>query len=188
MTAPPSGPSSRPPPRRVPTEALVPREARRIQGNRAGFVTRLGANLIDLVVIAVIVLLAYGGWTLLEFSLATTGIRLPEVEGPVMIVVGVITTWLYLASAWATTGRTLGARVMGVRVVSYRGRVMRLPGAGLRAAFCMAFMPGLLWVLVSKENRSLQDTVLRTSVIHDWTRRPPKREPGVKESSRTDVP
>jgi uncharacterized RDD family membrane protein YckC len=65
---------------------------------------------------------------------------------------------------------------MGIRVVNYQGKVMRVPGAALRAAFCLGFMPGLFWVIISNQNRSLQDTVLRTSVIHDWTKRPPARE------------
>jgi uncharacterized RDD family membrane protein YckC len=57
---------------------------------------------------------------------------------------------------------------MGLRVVSYRGGRMTLPGALLRAVFCAAVPIGLLWVAVSRENRSLQDVVLRTSVVYDW--------------------
>ena len=29
---------------------------------------------------------------------------------------------------------------------------------------------GLVWCAISRENRSLQDIVLRTSVVHDWPR------------------
>lgn len=175
-------------PRRVPTEALVPREARAFQGNRAGFVTRLLANVLDLLAVTVLLLLGYGAWVLLRLSLSTTGVQLPSLGPAVLLAAGFAVAWLYLTSAWSTTGRTFGCRVMGIRVVGFRGRVMRLPGAAARAALCLAFMPGLLWVLVSKENRSLQDTVLRTSVIHDWTRRPQKREPGRGNGSVTDVP
>lgn len=32
----------------------------------------------------------------------------------------------------------------------------------------MFFTIGLLWVAVSRENRSAQDLALRTSVIYDW--------------------
>jgi hypothetical protein len=35
--------------------------------------------------------------------------------------------------------------------------------------FPIGFFPiGLLWVAVSRENRSAQDLALRTSVIYDW--------------------
>jgi uncharacterized RDD family membrane protein YckC len=61
---------------------------------------------------------------------------------------------------------------MGIRVVNFRGRRLRPLGAALRASFCLLFLPGLFWVAVSGGNRSLQDTVLRTQVIYDWTRRP----------------
>ena len=44
-------------------------------------------------------------------------------------------------------------------------------GALLRAAFCVAFPIGLFWCVVSRKNRSVQDVVLRTSVIHDWANR-----------------
>ena len=38
----------------------------------------------------------------------------------------------------------------------------------MRAALCVVFPIGLAWVVVSRQNRSLQDTVLRTSVVYDW--------------------
>ena len=74
---------------------------------------------------------------------------------------------------------------MGIRVVNYRGKVMRLGGAATRAAFCLGFMPGLFWVIVSDQNRSLQDTVMRTSVIYDWTSRPAQRESHVAPPDET---
>lgn len=38
----------------------------------------------------------------------------------------------------------------------------------MRALACALFPIGVLWVAVSRENWSLQDVVLRTSVIYDW--------------------
>ena len=38
----------------------------------------------------------------------------------------------------------------------------------MRSAFCTVFPVGLLWVIPSGANRSVQDVVLRTSVIYDW--------------------
>jgi uncharacterized RDD family membrane protein YckC len=60
---------------------------------------------------------------------------------------------------------------MGLRVLNRSGDSMRPVGALLRALFCVAFPFGLLWIVVSAENRSLQDVVLRTSVVYDWHRR-----------------
>jgi uncharacterized RDD family membrane protein YckC len=57
---------------------------------------------------------------------------------------------------------------MGVRVVSRKGERIGWGGAAVRSAFCAVFPFGLLWVIVSGANRSVQDVVLRTSVIYDW--------------------
>lgn len=156
--------------------AAVPYEARGFQGHRAGFVTRAIAAGIDFAAVAAALGLVYLGWVALLFIVNPTRVSFPTLSLAVVLSVSAFANWASLAVAWATTGRSLGARVMGIRVVSFRGRVMRPAGAALRAAFCLAFMPGLFWVIVSKENRSLQDNVMRTSVIHDWTKRPPERE------------
>lgn len=156
----------------------VPPEARSFQGHRAGFITRVLANLIDLAVVAAVLLVLYLGLALLRFVVSPTGFSTADLTLGGLVAAAASVGWLYLTGSWAGTGRTLGARVLGIRVVGFHGRVMRLPGAAARAALCLAFMPGLLWVIISQENRSLQDTVLRSSVIHDWTKRPPEREPG----------
>ena len=54
--------------------------------------------------------------------------------------------------------------------MSFRGRRMSWPGAFLRAAFCVVFPLGLAWIVVSPRNRSVQDVVMQTSVVYDWSR------------------
>jgi hypothetical protein len=39
----------------------------------------------------------------------------------------------------------------------------------------MVFPIGVLWVAVNRENRSVQDIVLRTSVVYEWTSHAPDR-------------
>ena len=156
--------------------AAVPQEARGFQGHRAGFVTRAVAAGIDFTVVGVLLGLGYAGWALALFVVRPTNFSLPPLPFALALAISAVIAWLYFLTAWVSTGRTFGSQVMGIRVVNYQGKVMRLPGAALRAAFCLGFLPGLFWVIISKENRSLQDTVMRTSVIHDWTARPPKRE------------
>ncbi len=46
-----------------------------------------------------------------------------------------------------------------------------------RGAFYALFPLGLLWAAVDGRNRSVQDLVLRTSVVYDWTHRVPGAEP-----------
>ena len=80
---------------------------------------------------------------------------------------GGIVAVLYLTACWATTGRSYGKHVLGLRVVGPFGR-LHVVGAFLRAVLCVLVPIGVLWVAVSRENRSLQDVVLRTSVVYDW--------------------
>jgi uncharacterized RDD family membrane protein YckC len=69
---------------------------------------------------------------------------------------------------WWLVGRTYGDRVMALLVVSFRGTRQRFLGALLRALLCIAFPVGVLWCAVNRFNRSVQDIVLRTTVVYDW--------------------
>jgi uncharacterized RDD family membrane protein YckC len=75
----------------------------------------------------------------------------------------------YLTAGWAIAGRTVGMQVLGLRLVGRSGTPLRPITAFLRAVFCLAFPAGLLWILVSRRNASLQDLVFRSTVIYDWT-------------------
>lgn len=152
-------------------EIAVPHDARHFQGDRAGFVSRVVANLVDVTVAAFAVGALYLGMVGLVFVLNPTDPRLPSTPFAMLLLVGLGVLWLIFTVAWATGGRTFGAKLMGLRVVNFRGQRLRWAGSALRAAFCLAFMPGLFWVIVSGENRSLQDTLLRTQVVYDWTHR-----------------
>ncbi len=78
----------------------------------------------------------------------------------------------YLTACWATTGRTVGSLVMGLRVITSGHRLVRWPLAFIRAVLCVLFAFGLLWSAVDRRRRSLQDIVLRTEVVYDWRQDP----------------
>ncbi|MDD2857389.1 MAG: RDD family protein [Candidatus Nanopelagicales bacterium] len=167
-------------PDRVPVVAPhVPDAAREFQGLRAGIVSRVIANAVD---VAVVVLIAFSGYIGLAagaFLLDPQGFTFPPLHPNRMVLVCGALLFLYFWASWAMTGRTVGNRLMGLRVVSFRGRLMRWSGAFLRALFCVALPIGLFWAVVSRQNRSIQDVVLRSSVIYDWgrTQDRPAREP-----------
>jgi uncharacterized RDD family membrane protein YckC len=64
-----------------------------------------------------------------------------------------------------------GDYLLGIRVVDRRGRRTSFLLALLRAVLCVLFPIGILYVAVSSANRSLQDLVVRTHVVYDWSRR-----------------
>ena len=146
----------------------VPREARAYQGRRAGLVTQSLAAAIDGVVVLVLLLLGYAGWSLLLFLVNPVGFTFPDLNLVLSLAAGLVVMVVYLTLSWRFGGRSYGCLVMGLRVVSFRGRHMTFVGALLRAVLCVVFPLGIVWVALSRENRSLQDTLLRTSVVYDW--------------------
>jgi uncharacterized RDD family membrane protein YckC len=154
----------------------IPKEARAYQGHRAGVVSRLLAVGVDLGVTMVTLVVAYAAWTTLLFILDPRGFQFPTPSLLVDWFVGMVVLTMYFTASWSTTGRSYGQHLMGLRVVNLHGGRLRLGLAFLRAAFCVVFPVGVFWVAFSGQNRSLQDVVLRTSVIHDWLIRVPPKD------------
>ena len=154
------------------SDYAIPEDARDFQGERAGFATRFLASVID---IALVALLMMGIWLGIEILqlIFTPGVEVQAPRAATLVVWGYVFTTFYWTVAWATSGRSLGAWVMGVRVVNRKGERLRFPVSLARAAFSVGFPIGLGWALVSKRNRSVQDVVLRTIVIYDWSLRAP---------------
>jgi uncharacterized RDD family membrane protein YckC len=148
--------------------SIVPREAQPYQGRRAGLVSRSVAGVIDGAVVVAAVLAGYVAANGLRFLVHPRGFQfseaspLPSVATALLVLVG------YLCVAWSTTGRTYGCHVMGLRVIGRGGGRVRPLVALLRAVFCTLFPLGLLLCAGGRQHSSLQDLVLRTSVIYDW--------------------
>ena len=155
------------------TAAPIPAEARGYQGHRAGPVTRTVAAAVDAAVVGVLLASGYLTWAGVLWLLDPRSFHLPTTTTffNLTAMLGVLTA--YLALGWATTGRTYGAHGMGLRVVDHRGRRLPVLVAAARAGFCAIFPIGLFWCAVSRQHRSVQDVVLRTSVVHDWNRHAP---------------
>jgi uncharacterized RDD family membrane protein YckC len=144
--------------------------ARQLQGTRAGIVSRLAANAIDAAVvfgIFVAVLFAVG---VVRYLVSSHRLELAD---PGAVLSGLLEfgiTVAYLASGWAGTGRTVGKQLLGLRVVSERGRRLAPPRALSRAVICVILGgPLLLWAVVSRRNAALYDRLLYTAVVYDWS-------------------
>jgi uncharacterized RDD family membrane protein YckC len=134
----------------------------------AGIVTRALAAAVDAAVVLVmmgVALLCAAG---VRFLVSPISFRWPSPSWPLSLAVGAALATAYLAIAWATSGRSCGAAVVGVRVRSVGGDPLGWVRALLRATLCVAFPPGLLWCVLSRRRRSVQDVVLRSLVVYDW--------------------
>jgi uncharacterized RDD family membrane protein YckC len=158
----------------------VPWEARPFQGQRAGVVTRTAANVVDSLVVLGVLACGYAAWCAVRFLVNPKRFSFPAVSFTTALICAGIVLFTYFTVTWATTGRTFGDQQLGRRVVSRGGDPLRWPVAAIRAGFCVLLPIGLYWAVLSPTNRSVQDAVLRTSVVYDWTirRRPPPRTTG----------
>jgi uncharacterized RDD family membrane protein YckC len=147
--------------------SIIPLEARSHQGATAGVVTRLVAGGIDALAVAAALLGAYAGGAVIVFLVAPRSVGRPDSALLLSVVAYLVVLVLYLTAAWSISGRTLGDHLMGIRVVA-GGRRLRPARAFSRAVLCAVFPVGLLWCAVNERRRSVQDLVVRTSVIYDW--------------------
>jgi uncharacterized RDD family membrane protein YckC len=146
----------------------VPTAARSVQGHRAGIVTRTLAASVDAAVGVTAVALGYAGAVAAYFVLSPRGFSFPDPGFGLLFACFLGFLVCYFTLAWATTGRTYGARLLGLRVVNARGGRVRPLIAFARAWICVFIPVVLFWVIISRENRSAADVLLRTSVIYDW--------------------
>ncbi len=128
---------------------------------------RIGAALIDLVVVAV--LLVVLGILIGESETADGGARVSLDGGPALLWVA-LSLFYYFASE-AITGRTLGKRLLGLRVVAADGGRAGAGKIAIRTAFRLVdgigfYFIGLIVVLVSGRRRQrLGDLAAQTTVV-----------------------
>jgi uncharacterized RDD family membrane protein YckC len=139
-----------------------------VQHRPAGIVTRGLAAALDLGVVLVAMGGLYMSWVFVRLLFSPQDFSFPDVQVLMSVSVFTSISVVYLAACWATTGRTIGAIVLGLRVIGRNGRLLGWLRAVLRAAFCVFVPVGLLVAIVQRNRRSLQDIVLRTVVVYDW--------------------
>jgi uncharacterized RDD family membrane protein YckC len=71
----------------------------------------------------------------------------------------------------------VGKQIAGLRLVTQGGRRLPLWRSFVRALLYLIFPLGLLWILASRRNASVQDLVLGTTVLYDWAYHPAEEPP-----------
>ena len=146
----------------------------------AGIVTRVLAALIDGVVVAALTGAVFGAVVAGMFVVNPVSFRWPHglLAEASLVTVGVAVG--YLTVGWATAGRTVGGAVLGVRVVANGGGRIGWTRSACRALLCVLVPLGLLWVAVSARRRSVQDLVVRSTVLYDARKVPAPRAPAAR--------
>ena len=133
----------------------------------AGMVSRGLAALVDMVVVIVAMGLLYLGLALTMLMLNPTSFRFPAPNLIFSTAVTAAVSVLYLTACWTLSGRTVGAILLGIRVVGRRAQRLGIAVAIPRAVACVLFPIGLLWVAVDRQRRSIQDIALGSRVVYD---------------------
>lgn len=157
--------------------STIPRAARPFQGERAGVVTRTVAAMIDGFLTVVVLVGVYFGYAGFLFLLDPRGFSFPDPTFLRSILFGGLILGLYTTATWGANGRTYGNLVMGIRVVSAGGGRLGWLRAALRSVFYVFLPIGLMWVAIDRKLRSVQDLVLHTTVVYDWSPRPQRYRP-----------
>jgi uncharacterized RDD family membrane protein YckC len=146
-----------------------------LQGLTAGFVTRMFAYVIDMVVVAGI--LAIAGWiaVIVDNLIKEIGINVRVDLATIYVFMIPFIIVLYYVMFWSLTGRTIGKWFMGLKVIGLNGRpptigrsLLRVIGYGLSA---IVFWAGYFWVIVDDERQAWHDHMARTWVVYDYGRR-----------------
>jgi uncharacterized RDD family membrane protein YckC len=145
-----------------------------IYGQYAGFITRLLAFSIDLVI--VVVLMSLNGYVI-QFAVdfAESLPFVPDsstVEGLAVAAttaINVVLACLYYLGFWLAAGQTPGKRFIGVRIVRADGGRVRVGNVLRRFAgylLCLLLFPGFLWILVDNQRQGWHDVLAGTMVIY----------------------
>lgn len=134
----------------------------------AGIVTRLVAAGIDVAVVCLIMGGIYLSLVFVRLMFSPQSFTFPTPHALLSTVGFLVISVVYLTGFWGATGRTIGAVLMGVRVEkSTRSRLRWVVAFG-RAWLCVVFPFGLMWAVLDRRRRSVQDIVFRTRVVYDW--------------------
>ncbi len=152
--------------RAVSAATVVPQADRR----PAGIITRLLAAAIDIAAVCVLTGVAFLSVAAAGLAVSPVTFRWTPPSTTQTVLVWLALAIVYLTTGWATSGRSGGAAVLGLRVLSRGGARLGWFRAALRAALCAVFPVGLLWAAVNRNRHSVQDIVVRSVVVYDWHR------------------
>jgi uncharacterized RDD family membrane protein YckC len=134
---------------------------------RAGFVSRLAAFVVDAVLLALI--LRTTQWLLDGMASVLAKLAPPIDLSAVVLAVSPVLIVAYLVIFWSTLGQTPGKWLLGLRVVPVGGGRLRFGQALLRVAgYVVSALPcylGFLWVL-GPQRRAWHDRIAETEVVY----------------------
>jgi uncharacterized RDD family membrane protein YckC len=159
--------------------------AKNLQGQYAGFASRLVAFVLDTVIVSLTIVLT--SWLIAQVLLyfaridiracpPVTEIRLVPIACNVVAwglrIFAIVFPFLYLLVFWMLSGQTVGHYALGLRVVRMKGGRITLAGGIFRIiGYLLSFLTlglGFLLILASDRRRGMHDWMAGTCVIYAW--------------------
>jgi uncharacterized RDD family membrane protein YckC len=156
----------------APPRAIRAADAERLQGGRAGFVSRVIADGIDFVMVEAIYFGVLIGIAVIRFLISRKDFTVVAPDVWVTVVAQWFIIVMYLGTNWASTGRSVGKIMLGLQVLRADGTPLTPRRAFMRALLCATFWPSLIWIFVSRRNAALHDIALHTKVVYSWRHEP----------------
>jgi uncharacterized RDD family membrane protein YckC len=126
---------------------------------KVGFVTRLIAYLIDIVILVVINVV-------LTFAL---GMVLGDSGAAIASLLSLVIVFGYVLYFWSTSGQTPGKSVMKIKIVSTDGSAMTMGKAVMRligyVVSGLIFYLGFIWILFDANKQGWHDKIAGTYVV-----------------------
>ena len=149
-----------------------------LQGDYSGPVSRLAAFALDLVISYFLFTLALAA---ISFSISIVvghSVHYSRSGSAVVFAVSVVWEFVYFAYCWATTGKTPGMVILGIRVVRADGAHAEPWRAVVRTLILpisiVFFFVSLPLILLQRAHQAPHDLVAGTAVVYAWDARAAK--------------
>lgn len=137
-------------------------------GDYAGAATRLAAYAVDVLVSTVVLAALVVGFVAVVDIVTGAEIHL-QVPSEVGAPATAVWLFLYFFTSWATTGKTPGMALLGLRVAQHDGGTIGTRQAAVRTlAFPLSFIGGLgfIGIVIGRRHRALHDVIAGTAVVY----------------------
>ena len=148
--------------------AIRASDAERLQGGRAGFVSRVAADGIDFLIVQVIYFGILIGIAVVRFLVTRKNFTVVAPDVWVTVLAQWFIIVMYLGTNWASAGRSVGKVMLGLQVLRADGTPLSPRRSFIRAVLCATFWPSLIWIFVSRRNAALHDIAVHTKVVYSW--------------------
>jgi uncharacterized RDD family membrane protein YckC len=146
-----------------------------LQGDYSGAVSRLAAFALDLVISSLLFTVTLAAVNFAASFVAGHSVHWSRSNNVVVDALFVVWEFLYFAYCWATTGKTPGMTLLGIRVVRADGAHAE-PWRAVVRTLILPISVALFWlslplILVQREHRAPHDLIAGTAVVYAWDAR-----------------